>query len=170
MNNKEKEKTLLKIYYRYISIIKKELNLNSTPLIVTVNDGNNIKNLSPHILGGYLSLNIIDKMELLINKSYKIHDLFIKGKDINRMVMINLSSPSFNLVDDIKLKRRILFVLSHEMRHYYQDLNNLDRSVYKNCTDINDNDSYNEYKNQWCEVDANQFARHILNKYGYMLL
>ena len=118
--------------------------------------------------GAYVSKNNIN-MIFYQDEVYKlITGCEIENNDDNLLILLNKNKLDLNIQNMTKynFRKSILKIYAHEMRHYWQDKNNMiDKSTY---VSIYENEE--EYRKQEIEKDAREFATYFIDKYDDKIL
>lgn len=150
-----------KILRDFTPLLMKELKLEEIPDIYITTDMNKE-------YGAYAPKNDIN-MIFYQDDVYKIITGYeIEKNDDNLFILLNSDKLSSNLLNMSKydFRKSILKVYAHEMRHYWQDKNNMiDGSTY-----ISLYENKEEYRNQEIEKDARNFASYFIDKYDDKIL
>lgn len=150
-----------------IPIMLNELNLEFSPYIFIENIPNNNSNECETF--AFYSYKVCSEIELLksIKTGYE-RKPFLLSK-LNDTITLNLNFILDLFKNNIyyHIKRYIIFLLSHEMRHYWQNENGIFlNELYINPFNL-DQKTYDELR---CESDANNFAYYFIRKYAIEII
>lgn len=148
------EKEVNDVLDEYLDDICHELKLETRPAIYVTNNINMGMDAMTYIFGAFDTMDLVDST-MRIQGFTQVAESFNENGCI--IAFYNIHPKMFFLK---KLTRKnILNLLAHELRHYYQRVNNTHDLSQETYIDLDDN--FKDYLNQECEKDAYDFG----NKY-----